>query len=67
MDDFSPEMDPDTSWAAGVAQAGMLLRDSEYAGNSSFEAIYDRLKENEDIMEDDYKAEFMFLLRLMKK
>lgn len=67
MDDFSPEMDPDTSWAAGVAQAGMLLRDSEYAGNSNFEAIYDRLKENEDIMEDDYKAEFMFLLRLMKK
>jgi Ca-activated chloride channel family protein len=67
MDDFSPEMDPDTSWAAGVAQAGMLLRDSEYSGTSSFEAIYDRLKENEDIMEDDYKAEFMFLLRLMKK
>ena len=67
MADFTEEMDQDTSWAAGVAQAGMLMRDSEYAGTSSFEAIYDRLKENEDIMEDDYKAEFMFLLRLMKQ
>jgi Ca-activated chloride channel family protein len=67
MDDFKEEMDEDTSWAAGVAQAGMLMRDSEYSGTSTFNDIYDRLKFDPEIMENDYKAEFLYLLRTMKK
>ena len=67
MKDCSEEMDADTSWAAGVAQAGMLMRDSEYAGTSTFDEIYDRLKFDDEIMENDFKAEFLFLLRAMKQ
>ena len=65
--DVEQELDGDLSWAAGVAQAGMLMRDSEYAGTSSFDEIYDRLKEDDEIMESDDKAEFLFMLRYMKK
>ena len=66
MADDIVEMDADTSWAAGVAQAGMLMRNSEYAGTTTPEAVYDRLKEDPEIMENDYKAEFLFMLRAMK-
>ena len=31
---FTEEMDYDTSWAAGVAQVGMIYRDSDFAGTS---------------------------------
>ena len=64
--DIADKMDADTSWAAGVAQAGMLMRGSEYAGTSEFDDIYDRLKNDPEIMENDYKAEFLYMLRLMK-
>ena len=66
-DDIADKMDADTSWAAGVVQAGMLMRGSEYAGTSSFNDIYDRLKNDPEIMDNDYKAEFLFMLRLMKE
>ena len=59
-------MDPDTSWAAGVAQAAMLMRGSEYAGTSSFDEIYERLKQDPEIMDDDFKAQFLFMLRAME-
>lgn len=60
------DMDEDTSWAAGVAQFGMLMRDSEYAGSSTFKDIFSRLKDDSDIMDDDYKAEFLYMLRIAK-
>ena len=66
MEDLAEEMDADTSWAAGVAQAGMVMRDSAYAGTTTLEGIFDRLKNDPEIMENDFKAEFLFLLRAMK-
>lgn len=60
------EMDEDTSWAAGIAQAGMLMRDSEYAGDSTFDNIYRRLMFDPDVMDDDFKAEFLYVLKQMK-
>ena len=64
--DLKKEMDDDTSWAAGVAQAAMLMRDSEYAGTSSFDEIFNRLKNDPEIMDNDFKAQFLFMLRVMK-
>ena len=64
--DLKKEMDDDTSWAAGVAQAAMLMRDSEYAGTSSFHEIFNRLKNDPEIMDNDFKAQFLFMLRVMK-
>ncbi len=61
------EMDEDTSWAAGVAQFGMLLRESEFKGTSDYQGIYDRLKVLPAVMDDDYKAEFLYLVRRVKE
>ncbi|MBR5420428.1 MAG: VWA domain-containing protein [Lachnospiraceae bacterium] len=57
------EMDEDTSWAAGVAQFGMLLRCSEYAGTSDYQGIYDRLKKTPKVMDDDFRAEFLYIVK----
>lgn len=54
---------PNLDFAAGVAQFGMLLRGSEYAGESSYDGIIERLGARPDVKDDDYKAEFMELVR----
>ena len=61
------EMDDDTSFAAGVAEFGMLLRKSEYSGTASYQEIYDRLKSIPEIMEDDFKAGFLYLVKKVSK
>lgn len=60
-DMISDTMDDDTSWAAGVAQFGMLLRESEFAGTSTYEDIIDRLKQDPKVMTDDFRAEFLYI------
>ncbi len=65
-DMYTEEMDDDTSWAAGVTQFGMLLRDSDFKGDSTYQGIYDRLKLIPDVLDDDYKAEFLYLVRLVR-
>lgn len=56
------EMSDNLSWAAGVAQTGMLLRESAYAGTSSFEDVKDRLVKLPQIADDDWRLEFLLLL-----
>ncbi|MCR4641911.1 MAG: VWA domain-containing protein, partial [Lachnospiraceae bacterium] len=55
-DSIAAEMDDDTSWAAGIAQFGMLIRGSEFAGTSDYQSIRDRLKKDPRIMSDDFRA-----------
>ena len=62
-DMIESEMDDDTSFAAGVAEFGMLLRKSEYSGSASYKEIYNRLKVLPGVMDDDFKAEFLFLVK----
>ena len=64
---FTEEMDADTSWAAGVAQVGMLYRNSEYAGTSDYDDIIERLSEDPAVMTDDYKAQFIYITELLEK
>ena len=54
------EMSDNMSWAGGVAQAGMLLRGSEYAGSSDWEEIRSRLRELTG--GDEFREEFIYLL-----
>ncbi|MBR1470558.1 MAG: VWA domain-containing protein [Lachnospiraceae bacterium] len=63
MAQYTDVMDDDTSWAAGIAQFGMLLRDSEFKGTSSYDEIYDRLKQSPKVMSDDLRAEFLYMLQ----
>lgn len=61
------ELPPDFSFAAGVAQTGMLLRGSEYSGTSAYQDIITRLKTLPDITEDPYKEEFLYLLSKLNR
>lgn len=59
---YRNEMSEDMSFAAGVAQAGMILRDSKYKGNTSIEEVIDRLSKLKSTQTDEYKKEFLYLL-----
>lgn len=63
---YSETMDADTSWAAGVAQLGMLLKDSEYMGTTTYNSVRTRLTADPRIMDDDLRAEFLYLIDLAK-
>ncbi len=58
---YHEEMSDNLSWAAGVAQAGMLLKKSEYAGTSEMKSVLDRLNQIPGAQEDEYKKEFLYL------
>lgn len=60
---FSEKMSENMSWAAGVAQAGMLIRKSEYAGTSTMTDVIGRLSELECTREDEYRKEFCELMK----
>ena len=66
-DMISDVMDDDTSWAAGVAQVGMLLRESDYAGTSEYDDVIARLKQCPKVMTDDFYAEFIDLAEDLAK
>ena len=53
----------DSAFAAGVAEFGMLLRDSQYKGTASYGGIVGRLSRLPGVAEDGYKAEFLELVR----
>ncbi len=65
-DNIADTMDEDTSWAAGVAQIGMLLRDSDYKGTSDYDEVRERLKNTSKVMTDDFRAEFIYIIDEVK-
>lgn len=69
-----PLTDPDSfaptenlTFAAGVAEAGMLLRGSEYAGTSSWKDALALLRSCPSVSGDPYKEELVYLLGLMER
>jgi Ca-activated chloride channel family protein len=63
---FTEEMDFDTSWAAGVAQVGMIYRGSDFAGTSDYEDIIERLSQDPTVMTDDLKAQFLYIVGMLE-
>jgi Ca-activated chloride channel family protein len=53
----------DFQFAAAVASFGMLLRDSEYKGDASFDAILEWATPAKGADEEGYRAEFLNLVR----
>ena len=64
---FTEEMDYDTSWAAGVAQVGMIYRGSDFAGTSDYDDIIERLSQDPAVMTDDYKAQFLYIVGMLEE
>ena len=61
QDDFRERMSENLSWAAGVAQAGMILKKSEYKGTSEIKNVVNRLDALECTRSDEYRKEFVYL------
>ena len=62
----STTMSENLSWAAGVAQVGMILRGSEYLGDTTLETVQSRLEGLESANSDDYRKEFLYLITKLK-
>ncbi len=63
---YTEKMPENMTFAAAAAEFGMILRGSEYRGNASCEHILEML-EDYDYRGDDYKTEFVYLVRTMDK
>lgn len=59
---YSEHMSENMSFAAGVAQFGMVLRESDYLGNTKLEDVIARLKSLESVSADEYKEEFVYIM-----
>lgn len=65
-DSYMKKPTEDFYFAAAVAEFGLILRDSEYKGDSSFENVRELLKKVET-ENDDYKDEFAYLVKKLQK
>lgn len=57
----------DMKFAAAVAEYGMLLRDSEYKGEASFDRVLQLANQSKKVDLDGYRAEFVSLVENSKK
>ncbi|WP_432408792.1 vWA domain-containing protein [Wukongibacter sp. M2B1] len=57
----------DFSFASSVAEFGMLLRDSEFKGNSSYEHAIELAEKNKGEDADGYRTEFIKMVKLAKE
>ncbi len=65
-EDYAKEPSEDFYFAAAVAEFGLILRDSAYMGEASFENVRALLKKV-DTDEDDYKDEFVYLVKKLQR
>jgi len=63
---YTRVMPKNLAFASSVAAFGMILRDSEFKGNASLNMVLELLKEY-DYSNDEYKDEFVSLVKMMKR
>lgn len=66
MEAYSRDLPDNMRFAAAAAEFGMILRGSEFRGTSSCEQILEMLADY-DYYKDEYKTEFVYLVRTMLK
>lgn len=65
-ENYVQEPSADFCFAAAVAEFGLIVRDSAYKGEASFENVRTLLKKV-DTDEDDYKDEFVYLVKKLQR
>ena len=60
-------MSENLRFAAGVAEAGMILRENEWKGTSSWAQALELVRGCESVTGDAYKEEFVYLLTLLER
>ena len=63
---YTEEMSEDMKFAAAVAEFGMVVKDSEHKGSSTFESVLELL-DGIDLSEDEYREEFGYLVKMLKR
>ncbi len=53
----------DLAFASAVAEFALMLRDSQYKGNSSYENVYGRIINLSSVKDDAYKVEFLNMVK----
>lgn len=66
MDSYSEKMSYNMTFAAGVAEFGLVLRNSEYKGTATCQSVLTLLADY-DYESDVYKDEFIYLVKTMKR
>ncbi len=61
------DMGGNLRFAAAVAEAGMLLRDSEWKGSATYASALELLRAADSVTGDPYKEEFLYLLTLLER
>ncbi len=64
--DYDSEADEDEVFIACVAEYGLLLRESEYKRDASFDSVISRLSSLDCVKEDQFKAEFLEIVKKAK-
>ena len=67
MPEDAAKLSDNMKFAAAVAEVGMLLRGSEWAGTSSWESALALLRDCEAVSGDAYKEEFLYLVTLLQR
>ena len=61
------DLSDNMKWAAAIAECAMLLRESEYAGESSWQSALALARDCGTVSGDPYKEEFVYLLTLLER
>ena len=65
-DHYQEELSENLSFAAAVAEFGMILRDSEYKGSSTYDSVMELAEPCVRQSSDDYRKEFLTLVETAK-
>lgn len=60
-------MSDNLQFASAVAEAGMLLRESEFKGTASYDNVIERLRKTKTVVGDAYKEEFLYMISLLQR
>ena len=66
-DAYRSELSPDLAFAAAVAEFGMVLRNSENKGSSSYDSVLELAEPLVTRDSDDYRKEFLELVEIMRR
>ena len=67
LEQVQETMSENLQFAAAVAEAGMILRDSEWKGTASWDSALELLRGCKSVTGDVYKEEFLYLLGLLQR
>ena len=64
---ITEELSENLKFAAAVAEAGMIIRNSEWKGTATWETALELVRSCRSVTGDAYKEEFLYLLTLLQR